>query len=287
MTNILKNFVNAGADAKTGEKKVNNAAVEKNAMKSLLEGLDSAQRSVNQMPGTHTMAKNGAKHPASKFLVGGEFEEETNLSQDQVDLSKHQKQAEAYGEETGEPYQNYKPEETNDQYDKSTGKWSRSDAPDDSKFAPGTNVHVGHMTPHGSGIEGEVVRIEGDWIIIKKDGNKYKGQLKNTTVIEEDTISKRETPKPAMKKKQSLADLFRSMEETEEDIAGRFKKELHNEKTKSTLRKGDNGKFNLAEEEDTGWGDELLEDLKLLLHDADNYEDLRDGVLSAIQQYEA
>jgi len=50
--------------------------------------------------------------------------------------------------------------------------------------------------------------------------------------------------------------------------------------------KGDNGKFNLAEEEDTGWGDELLEDLKLLLDEDYLNIDLREGIISLIQKYE-
>jgi len=79
MTNILKNFNNAEAgkgeviDATTGKTKISDAANQNNAMKILLEGLDAAARSVNQMPAAHKMAKNTAtKHPASNFLVGGE-----------------------------------------------------------------------------------------------------------------------------------------------------------------------------------------------------------------------
>jgi len=49
-------------------------------MKQILEGLDSAQQSVNQMSSTHKMGKSTAtKHPASKYLVGGEHDEEHNL----------------------------------------------------------------------------------------------------------------------------------------------------------------------------------------------------------------
>jgi len=88
MTNILKNFNNAEGgkgkviDAITGKTKISDAANQNNAMKILLEGLDSAQRSVNQMPAPHTMAKNTAtKHPASKFLVGGEYEDEPNADE--------------------------------------------------------------------------------------------------------------------------------------------------------------------------------------------------------------
>jgi len=346
MTNILRNF--SGAEAGTGEivdaggqRKVSTAATEKNAMKSLLEGLDSAQKSVNQMPGTHTMAKStDTAHPAEKFLVGGEFDEETNLSQDEVDLSKYQAQTNegGYGDFDDDPT------DTSDLYPMAKA----------SKYAPGTPVHLGHMTPHGSGIEGEVVKVVGDVIYIKNaEGQQYKGQLKNATVNEswmdkpgsgmldadiastiqdefpqddmldimaweasaeeygqpltveeytkwrmyddegnikdtnEDTIAKRTTGSD-VHKKQSFADIFRSMDETEEDMAGRFKKELHDEKTAKALSKGDNGKFNLAEEEDTGWGDELIEALKLLLQQNPHspYEVVA-GVEDLIQQYEA
>lgn len=72
MLDILKNL----DAAEKGEKvdgTPSTAAAEKNAMKSLLEGLDSAQNSVKQMPGTHKMAKaTDKKHPAGEYLVGGE-----------------------------------------------------------------------------------------------------------------------------------------------------------------------------------------------------------------------
>jgi len=234
MTNILRNF--SGAEAGTGEivdaggqRKVSTAATEKNAMKSLLEGLDSAQKSVNQMPGTHTMAKStDTAHPAEKFLVGGEFDEETNLSQDEVDLSKYQAQTNEGG------YDDFDddPTDTSDLYPMAKA----------SKYAPGTPVHVGHMTPHGSGIEGEVVKVVGDVVYIKNaEGQTYKGQLKNTTVSEaqdtyEDTIAKRKTGSD-VHKKQSFKDVFRSMDETEDDMTLRFKKELHDEKTSRALQR--------------------------------------------------
>jgi len=77
MNSILKNFNSAGSDqSKEG------TPSEQGAMQSLLEGLDSAQQSVNQMPGTHTMAKStDTAHPAEKFLVGGEHDKETNLAE--------------------------------------------------------------------------------------------------------------------------------------------------------------------------------------------------------------
>jgi len=78
MTNILKNFAGAGQENPV----IINAAVEKDAMKILLEGLDSQQKSVNRMPAQHKMAKNTkTKHPASKYLVGGEFDDEVDLEE--------------------------------------------------------------------------------------------------------------------------------------------------------------------------------------------------------------
>jgi hypothetical protein len=71
MTNILKNLNSVGTSAAPVASAI--ATSEKNSMKSLLEGLDAAQKGVNQMPAQHKMAKNtGTKHPASKYLVGGE-----------------------------------------------------------------------------------------------------------------------------------------------------------------------------------------------------------------------
>lgn len=63
----------------------------------------------------------------------------------------------------------------------------------------------------------------------------------------EDTIGKRKASSD-VHKKQSLADIFHSMDETEEDKAAQFKKELHSDRKARELDKGDNGKFNLAED---------------------------------------
>lgn len=255
MTNILRNFASAGTndkitDAETGELKVNPAREEKNAMKAILEGLDAQQKSVNQMPAQHKMAKSTATaHPASKYLVGGEFDDETDLD--------------------------------------STPEWFN-----EPQIKPGVSVHIGHHVKGGSGVEGRVVKVSDNNVYIKNnDGKTYKGQLKNTTVneeaVEEDTIAKQTPPRTQMNKKESFADVFRSMDETEEDMAARFQKELHNEKTTKALAKGNNGKFNLAEE-DSGWGDELIEALRLLVDEFRNQPDeVVAGVIDLIQQYEA
>ena len=267
MNNILKNFAGAGSgtitDAKTGKAKVNHAVQEKNAMKAILEGLDAQQTSVNQMPSTHKMGKNGAKHPASKFLVGGEFDEERDYPTADDEL-----------EEADEPFNNVH---------------------NDERVQPGTNVHIGHRTAGGSGVEGKVTRVEDGYVYIKNaEGKTYKGQLKNTTVSEadtnEDTIAQRTPPKTQMNKKQSFKDIFRSMEETEDDMSNRFKKELHDEREERILNKGKNGKFDLAEDEESTWGETLLDDLQQLLYDADNdilnnaesYHLLRSGVTTII-----
>jgi len=365
MTNILKNFAEVGngtvTDAKTGEAKVNHAAQDKNAMKALLEGLDAQQKSVNQMPGTHNMAKNGAKHPAEKFLVGGEFDDEFELSgkaKDDEDLMNRSPKSYtrdepaefnngmqvklhpdfAGGTERDEVFtlSNWDgqkgwvtdandmgwqitadqiiPVETDYELDEAdvSGQNAYDNTYADEKafglppsknsqekaqhrVKPGVNVHVGHHVPGGSGIEGEVTKVKDGYVYIKNaEGQTYKGQLKNTTLqeeaVEEDTISKRAPPRTQMNKKQSFADIFRSMDETEEDMGARFKKELHDERQEKALNKGTNGKFDLAERyhdgEELSWGDEMLEDLKLLLHDAGSLADLQDGVLSLIQQYE-
>ena len=229
MTNILKNFAGAGSeggitDAKTGKAKINHAAQEKNAMKSILEGLDAQQKSVNQMPSTHRMGKNGAKHPASKYLVGGEFDDD------------------------GWP---------------ARGMTSKDD------YALSPDVDDDDHDPFG-----EEPRLDDDG---------YE--------IEEDTIAQRTPPKTQMNKKQSFKDIFRSMEETEEDMTKRFTKELHDEREERILNKGSNGKFDLAE--DTGWGNDLIEELKGLLYRADDdminsaegYHLLRTGVMTLIDRY--
>lgn len=327
MTNILKNFdgADSGAgtvtDAKTGEQKVSTAAAEKNAMKSLLEGLDAQQKSVNQMPGTHTMAKATAKHPAEKFLVGGEHDEESWMDQpgsgmldadiasviqdkfpddDMLDIMAWEASAEEYGQPlTVEEYAKWRQydDEGNlkeDEVDLSQYKdnYNKGYYTDDTGIEPGVQVHIGHFQPGASGVEGTVVKVDGEDVYIKNsEGQTYKGQLKNTTVQEatedtyEDTIASR-TQVSDVHEKQSLSDIFRSMDETEEDKAAQFKKELHDEIKASQLSKGANGKFNLAEEEELTWGDELLEDLKLLLDEAQRPQDVVDGVRSLIQQYE-
>ena len=274
MTSILKNFATAGqgeiTDAKTGKTKVNPATVEKNAMKSLLEGLDAQQKSVNQMPSTHKMGKNGAKHPASKFLVGGEHDDDGYDIANNSDTCPH---CDGTGETDDGNWYNKKPCPACD----GTGKILDEATPT-----------AGAWEPEGITRQRAEVR-KGEDNYGKKKRKKRKIEYHDDE-LEEDTISKRTPPKTQMNKKQSFKDIFRSMDETEEDMSNRFKKELHDEREERILNKGTNGKFDLAERfhdgEELSWGDELLEDLKLLLHDAESYEDLRDGVLSAIQQYE-
>ena len=334
MTNILKNFAGAGSkggiiDAKTGERKVNHAAAEKNAMKAILEGLDAQQTSVNQMPSTHKMGKNGAKHPASKFLVGGEYDEydgwpdrgrtdpDSFLTPDEDDDEEEDDFHDGmrvelkpnYADTPGEVYtlsawdgrkgwigdkdgrgwgvrahqimpaaeaevdDDFSPwneaEEGLDEATPTAGAWEPEGITkhkdevrnqEDNytshrrgRIQPGVNVHIGHRTPGGSGVEGEVTRVKDGYVYIKNaSGQTYKGQLKNTTVneaaVEEDTIAQRTSPKTQMNKKQSFKDVFRSMDETEEDMSNRFKKELHDEREERTLKKGQNGKFDLAED---------------------------------------
>jgi hypothetical protein len=65
--------------------------------------------------------------------------------------------------------------------------------------------------------------------------------------ILEDKVGQK-TPSEEVYKKQSFKDIFSSMEESEEEMAERFKRELHGETPKKELHKGDNGKFDLAEE---------------------------------------
>ena len=307
MTNILRNF--AGAEEGTGEitdaagkTKVSTAATEKNAMKSLLEGLDAQQKSVNQMPGTHDMAKNGAKHPASKYLVGGEHDDD---GYDIVDAFKSDISAgetcphcDGSGKTDDGNWYNEKPCKACDGTGKildeaRIGDWPpTAGTPGNDQFLtpdheqatndewtnspvikPGVNVHIGHHVAGGSGIEGEVVKVEGADVYIKNpEGQTYKGQLKNTTVQEavedtyEDTIAKRTTGSD-VHKKQSFKDIFRSMDETEDDMVSRFKKELHDEKTSKALSKGDNGKFNLAEGPgmSTANFESMAEDMKRLM----------------------
>jgi hypothetical protein len=195
-----------GLDAAEKGKKVDGtpstAASEKNAMKALLEGLDAQQSSVNQMPATHKMAKaTDTKHPASKYLVGGE---------------------------EGEPEE---------------GKEVVEDPT--SEIRQGARVHIGHMTPGGSGVEGTVLKVEDGVVYIENDeGRKFKGRLKNTTLAE-DSVAE-----DSVGKKQSFADIFKSMDEANAEKEINLEKELYNGIQKEkTLAKGDNGKFNLAEDD--------------------------------------
>jgi len=64
----------------------NNQTTMRGILDSIQEGLDANQRKVNQMPGPHKMRKAGAKkHPAGKFLVGGEEGEPAVDTVDTVD----------------------------------------------------------------------------------------------------------------------------------------------------------------------------------------------------------
>jgi len=63
----------------TSAKSTKNAPVNGNdAMLNILEELDAAQKSVNQLSGTQKLGKLGkdGKHPASDYLVGGEYEDD-------------------------------------------------------------------------------------------------------------------------------------------------------------------------------------------------------------------
>lgn len=176
MLNILANLDGVESGTTTtadGQKKPNAAAQEKDAMKTLLEGLDAQQRSVNQMPGTHKMGKNTkSKHPASKYLVGGEYEDEEEL------------------DDPSNPFNN----------------WDENEARAD------------------------------DFMSAEDD-------------IDEDKIADRK-PEEDIHKKQSLSDIFKSMDEAEAERRDRLAREFH-DKLKSKAKepkKTDDGKYQLEDE---------------------------------------
>lgn len=250
MTNILKNFSNAEGgtgivtDANTGEQKESTAAAEKNAMRSLLEGLDAQQKSVNQMPSTHTMAKNtDTKHPASNFLVGGE-EGEPEAGKEVVDELEKINVGESAVTEGG--LRAIKVTFDTGEEMSTNMAAGLSDEQMLDYYAVGKRFNLGD----GAG---------GDRMATVAHAE-----------ILEDTVTQPEAPRTEMNKKQSLADLFRSMDETEEDKATQFKKELHDERKARELSKGDNGKFNLAEEPinegmSTSNFDSMADDMKRLM----------------------
>lgn len=462
MTNILKNFAAAEdgkvVDAATGELKQSTAASEKNAMKALLEGLDSAQRSVNQMPATHKMAKStDTAHPASNFLVGGEdgepeagdevVSEAPNLRTVKVTYSNGDSvttdMAAGLSDEqihdyfaVGKRFNLGNPATGGDNVQTVTDveildQVTEIDEVDDGdpvvtmddvvetwkSVFPNSSVAAGKSFGGGysfkfrlsSGPEevangimdndplGYTAFLEpnGGWretassmLVAPEEGSHMayssvkfrKKKAKNVTVdqlhkrfmqvkdfvianadrlhnVQFDILDKiteaafgERKPAEDVHKKQSLADIFRSMDETEEDLAARFQKELHADRTAKELNKGDNGKFNLAEEplkegtttatldkmvkdmmkvlnrgktamvtatrvrgvgqmegpvidyeidwkdhydesineeEELTWGDEMIEDLKLLLQDsADGRIDLREELHKLIAIYE-
>ncbi len=241
MNDILSNFTNAvngdGTDTATGNLTVNAAAASKNQMKSLLEGLDATQKSVNQMPGTHKMGKSTAtKHPASKYLVGGEFDEEQDITEVQRGIPGKAGWGSAVQRAKEQMLKMRK-----------SGKNDRYIA--DMLYNTMQNVSIKNMPGLFKAIGLNVIEDS--------------PEVEDTY---EDTIAKRKKGSD-VHKKQSFSDIFRSMDETEDDLAGRFKKELHDEKTSRALAKGTNGKFSLAEGPGmtTATFESMVEDMKRLM----------------------
>lgn len=374
MTNILKNFASAGSeggitDAKTGEKKVNHAATEKNAMKSLLEGLDAQQKSVNQMPSTHKMGKNGTKHPASKFLVGGEFDDEreypgpddeydeeefhdgmrVELKPDYADtpgevftLSAWDGRKGWIGDKDGrgwgvrahqimpaseemddakddvggglfdeaeldDPFKNVHADERNpfknvhqDEKRSAADPFKNVHADELDEAKPLTNFEPEDLQRLGAIKDLGMLKSQAIQLISKPSARPMKPEkvawfersIKQKTNAQaiiklmwdlllagegtgvigsrgsmdkssyrakfgEDTIGQPAAPKTQMNKKQSFKDVFRSMEETEDDMSNRFKKELHDEREERILNKGKNGKFDLAEDTESEYDVEV------------------------------
>ena len=243
MTNILKNFASAGSespvliDSSTGEKKIINASVEKDAMKVLLERLDAQQSSVNQMPAQHKMAKNTkTKHPASNYLVGGEEGDvpagEEKL--DEVDIeaweAKQNKVEEV--EEAFDPWgetQKYMAKHGERDMKALKAKYGKSRS--EKSFDPATT---------------ECPSCYGDG---KLTHGQVCPQCDGAGEIFEEKFGSRK-PQSDVYKKQSFKDIFNSMDEEHENMETRFKRELHDEMQNKALKKGANGKYDLSENTD-------------------------------------
>jgi len=275
MTDILKGFDKAATPDKdkplTEVTPTKNKITDNAAMKNILEGLDSAQKSVNQMPAQHKMAKNTAtKHPASKFLVGGEYDDEPNA--DELDHRWDQENM------TGVVTAKIK-DVMQDKRDKrrqqamghqSMGSIDLDDQNKDLKEEPDSLVVPFDADARTNKLKRDKAKFEPATTTCPDcngDGTAYGDTCptcKGHGEIHEDTVAP---------KKQSLADIFRSMDEAEADKTSRLEKEFYSKlKEKGSLNKGENGKFDLAEEpvkeggtDTTANFDGMVSDMKRLM----------------------
>ena len=285
MTNILKNFASAGGDnpvivdSQTGEKKVINAAVEKDAMKILLEGLDSQQRGVNQMPAQHKMAKNTAtKHPASNYLVGGEEGEVPTGDEklDEVDIESWQSKKDNV--EEGDLTTTWAEVQAKKK-DAKKSKKSFEPATTECPTCNGSGAYASRTCPdcHGAGeiyegVDDDLANAMTNRMDSDRNTNKLHQKIDHAQrqphqygidvdtsewddaawmnwAMNEAKFGERK-PGSDVHKKQSFKDIFKSMDEEHENMETRFKRELHDEMQNKALKKGANGKYDLSENTD-------------------------------------
>lgn len=302
MLNILKNL-DAAKKGENVDGTPSLAASEKNAMKSLLETLDAGQRSVNQMPADHKMAKaTTAKHPAKGYLVGGE-EGEPDAGDEVVNegpTPEYPDTAEgaiAYMREQSKGIDVSNAKAIPDP--QHAGVWKVTNIEEFGKdwrqaveaivYLPGSrsaeqigagefgDFEIGDIeesineggnlrtvkvtysngdsvtTDMAAGLSDEQIY---DYFAVGKRfnlGNPATGgdnvQAVTDVEILEDKFGER-TPSKDVHKKQSFADIFKSMEEADEEKEFNLEKEFYNKlQQEKELSKGDNGKFNLAEKD--------------------------------------
>lgn len=258
MINILSNFNNADTGKMTtasGEVRQNTAKQEKDAMKALLEGLDAQQRSVNQMPGNHTMAKNTpTKHPAKDYLVGDIHGEEDTNPIDEIApaalaalggakaLDGVSDALAGAGDELAKGISNM------------SGAMSAANNPDPVTL----DVEEGDVVPFPTKVPYEKahrIMTDDEYEEMKDrlpphdvDFTQEPGAAYVRYKANEEKLGKK-NPSKDVYKKQSLADIFKSMEEAEAEKANALAKEFHSKiKEKTQLKKTDNGKYELDED---------------------------------------
>lgn len=249
--------------------KKNNQATMRNILDGLNEALDDNQQKVNQMPADHEMAdatKDG-DHPASEHLVGEgvtKSNDDSNWGDEMIeDLKLLTQELEDFGAIQG--------------IEQIISKYEQPAEPSDRD-------------------------LENDWDAAMGDGKaEWDESAEPETVsedgIEEDTIAGKETAhKPGLhSEKASFKDVFKSMDESDDDKESKLEQELHTEIKKNALTRNDKGTFNLNDDKIIEFLHTITEDnvddkidhLKQLMMHGDMGEDVKREVIRRLRELQA
>ncbi len=241
----------------------------------LKEGLDSQQRSVNQMPGSHVMGKNGQKHPASNFLVGDKQDEVNNeITPDEVIAAWKRvfPNSAAFAGKSFDGGMSFRFHLVKDRSEVSSGIMDNDPLnyhaflnTDGSWEETRSYMHI--APPEGSHMAFGSVKLrkknakkitikmlEKRFAQVHQFVSKYADKMHMINFdIDEKLGTKSNVGEDSINQRQSFADIFKSMDEATDETS--LEQELHTklqDLKKEKLNKGDNGKYDLVENPKTG-----------------------------------